>query len=658
MRNGFNANVTEPQSIEIPAVYLTSWLQRHADFNILLKNFPEYSIIEQKSIMGEWSFMKIKKGIVLLEALAVMVLTFVLSYTDAFYTLDSLMKDKIYQSPRGINNKIKIIAVDDKTLQDIGPFGTWSRQKYADVINALGDEPAVIAMDIMVFGSMDEEGDEAFIRACAEHDNVVLGSYINYNSAYKISADGKAYIDTMNIESIEQPIAWENGGCTTGFVNCSPDEDGIVRSIVLTAQAPELYGDTVFKSLASQTYSKYCEKMGISENTPRLDIRNRMWINYAGKPYDYEHIPLSAVLDGSVDPKIFKDCVVMIGAYASGLQDQYAVPVSADLMHGVEIHANILQCLIDGKYPVPADRGLASIIGALAAACIYIIARLASIKVSTPVSIASAGLYIGVGVMLNNSGTIIPLIYSPMFMILGYLVNLGRGYISEALEKKKITDAFKKYVAPQVVEELAKKGGYQIKLGGENRHIAVLFVDIRGFTPMSESLEPEQVVDILNSYLNLTTNSIFNNDGTLDKFIGDATMAVFNAPFDLDDYIFRAVKTAWDIVQGGNEIEDKFLEKYGKSVSFGVGVNCGNAVVGNIGCDFRMDYTAIGDTVNTAARLEANAKRGQVLISEYVYEEVKDRVTVEPVGEIPLKGKSKGVFVYSLTGITGTVSQE
>ena len=266
--------------------------------------------------------------------------------------------------------------------------------------------------------------------------------------------------------------------------------------------------------------------------------------------------------------------------------------------------------------------------------------------------------YIAAGVMLNGSGLTIPILYAPLFMVICYLVNLGRKYAEEAIEKRKITAAFKKYVAPQVVEEIAKSGSYHIKLGGENRHIAVLFVDIRGFTPMSESLEPEQVVDILNSYLNLTTNSIFANGGTLDKFIGDATMAVFNAPFDLDDYIFRAVKTAWDIVSGGNAIESTFMEKYGKSVSFGVGVNCGNAVVGNIGCDFRMDYTAIGDTVNTAARLESNAKRGQVLISQAVYDEVKDRITAEPIGEIPLKGKSKGVFVYSLTGITGEIKTD
>ena len=176
-------------------------------------------------------------------------------------------------------------------------------------------------------------------------------------------------------------------------------------------------------------------------------------------------------------------------------------------------------------------------------------------------------------------------------------------------------------------------------------------MDIRGFTPLSESLKPAEVVEILNEYLNLTTNAIFKNSGTLDKFIGDATMAVFNAPFDLDDYEYKAVCAAWDIVAGAKELEQKCMERFGKSVAFGVGVNCGEAVVGNIGCDFRMDYTAIGDTVNTAARLESNAKRGQVLISEHIYQRVKDRVKVQEIGEIPLKGKSQGVCVYELLGV-------
>ncbi|MBQ8167476.1 MAG: adenylate/guanylate cyclase domain-containing protein, partial [Lachnospiraceae bacterium] len=149
----------------------------------------------------------------------------------------------------------------------------------------------------------------------------------------------------------------------------------------------------------------------------------------------------------------------------------------------------------------------------------------------------------------------------------------------------------------------------------------------------------------------LTTEAIFKTNGTVDKFGGDATLAVFPSPFDLDDYEFRAVCAAMDIVEKGVALEAELLEKYGRTVGFGVGVNCGPAVVGNVGCENRMDFTAIGDTVNTAARLESNAKKGQVLISDAIYERVKDRIEVEEVGEIPLKGKSNGVFVYSVTAV-------
>jgi adenylate cyclase len=223
--------------------------------------------------------------------------------------------------------------------------------------------------------------------------------------------------------------------------------------------------------------------------------------------------------------------------------------------------------------------------------------------------------------------------------------------VLESIKKQRVINAFKKYVAPQVVDELAKKDDFSISLGGEKRHVAVLFVDIRGFTPMSEGLMPEEVVEILNEYLNLTTNAIFKNKGTLDKFIGDATMAIFNAPFDLDDYVFRAVCTAMDIAKGSNALDAKLQERFGRSVSFGIGVHCGDAVVGNIGCEHRMDFTAIGDTVNTAARLESNAARGQILISKEVYEHVKDRVDANAIGAIPLKGKRQEVFVYQLNEI-------
>ena len=540
------------------------------------------------------------------ETVVVMLAVFALCWFNVFGKFEKLLTDRLYQSPRGINNKIKIIAIDNKTLRELGAMGTWSRQVYADVINALGDYPDVIVMDLILSSKMDEKGDNALKEACEKNKNVVAGSYINYNSVMRTGNDGKMYVDNFNIEAIDRPIM--NDVCQTGFVNALPDTDGVLRSALLTCS----YQGRTQYSLSYQAYKMYCEKRGISENSPALE-NGRMNIQYAGKPGNYEIVSLSSVLSGEVDPKVFSGCIVIMGAYATGLYDQYAVPNSSELMFGCEIHANIMQSLMDGKYPTSVDRLLISLAYAFMLGVIFIVFR----KVKPGWAIALAAVLIAgftfAAVMINNSGTILP---------------------------------FKKYVAPQVVEEITKSGGYNITLGGESREVAVLFVDIRGFTPMSENLQPEQVVDILNSYLELTTNSIFNNGGTLDKFIGDATMAVFNAPFDLDDYIFKACKTALDIVAGGDAIESKFLEKYGRSV-----VNCGRAVVGNIGCSFRMDYTAIGDTVNTAARLEANAKRGQVLISEEVYDKVKDRVTVEPIGTIPLKGKSKEVFVYSLTGL-------
>ena len=192
------------------------------------------------------------------------------------------------------------------------------------------------------------------------------------------------------------------------------------------------------------------------------------------------------------------------------------------------------------------------------------------------------------------------------------------------MEKKKVEGTFKRYVAPQVVEQIMDTGMDTIELGGKNVDIAVLFVDIRGFTPLSEALKPEEVVEVLNEYFDLITGCIFKNGGTLDKYIGDAAMAIFNAPIEVEDYTYKAVLTAIDIVKGAKALEEKLFERFNKKVSFGVGVNKGEAVVGNIGTSMRMDYTAIGNTVNTAARLEANAKAGQVLISENVYNEVKD----------------------------------
>ncbi len=587
----------------------------------------------------------------IIEALAVWVIVFLMTITNVISPLDYIMKDALYQKPRGITSQIKIIGIDERTLEALGPIGTWSRQYYADLLEILNyDEaarPSVIGFDIIFSGNIDEAGDKAFADAAKKSGNIVVASQLIYEEKAENNADG---IKKYPIEAIVNPYDGLKEAAICGYTNVSQDSDSTVRRIIME----ESYDGQRLNMFSKAVYDVYCEENNITPNIIRSDKTGRTLINYSGKPGDYECISLIDVLDGKIDKRIFKNSIVLVGAYASGMQDNFNVPNGGNRqMFGVEIHANILQAYMYNRFSVNGNPYMYGIIFGFICAVLHFLFKRIKLWVSSILLIFGIVAELIVCVALNNNGTTISIIYAPVMLIISYVYCLAIGYILERLKQKKVIKAFKKYVAPEVVDEISKKGEFHITLGGENRDIAVLFVDIRGFTTMSEILEPEQVVEILNNYLELTTKCIFKNKGTLDKFVGDATMAVFNSPFDLDDYVYRAVCAAWDIVQGGIELEGKLLERFGRSVGFGVGVNCGPAVVGNIGCEFRMDFTAIGDTVNTAARLEANAKKGQVLISDVVYERVKDRILVDDVGAIPLKGKSNEVFVYSVIGLKG-----
>ena len=593
-----------------------------------------------------------KKNFVLaIEILLIGLLTFVFCYTDIFYSLDSLYKDRLYQQPRSVDPTIKIISIDEKTMEALGPFGTWPRSTYAEILDILGDYPAVVGFDIMLMGTMDEEDAAVFLNALKERDNVVLAAHLVYDTKVEMLPNGEFDVDHMHVSQVEVPYTGD--ATPIGYANTSPDSDGKIRSYLPVTQVESADGTvTEYTSLSYQIYLEYCESMNMTPISPVTDDNGVQWIYYAGKPYEYESISLIDVLEGKVDARVFTDCIVLVGAYATGLQDQFTVPNSNNQMFGVEINANLIQSFLDEQFPLPANRLGVSIIFALITMAMFMCFSKLHLKWGTVIFILAEIVTVVSGILLFTKASIsIPGFYLALMLALAYVVALAGGYLYEWAKRRKIASVFRKYVAPQVVDDIMKSGRYKVELGGESRDIAVLFVDIRGFTPLSESLKPAEVVEILNEYLNLTTNAIFKNSGTLDKFIGDATMAVFNAPFDLEDYEYRAVCAAWDIVAGAKELEQKCLERFGKSVAFGVGVNCGEAVVGNIGCDFRMDYTAIGDTVNTAARLESNAKRGQVLISEHIYQRVKDRVKVQEIGEILLKGKSQGVCVYELLGV-------
>lgn len=587
---------------------------------------------------------------ILLESIVAFLLVFILTITDLLSPLDFMFKDKIYQIPRGIDSNIKIIAIDEKTISELGQIQTWSRKQYADLVDKLNSnenmKPAIIGFDIMFTGNVDEDGDKAFAKSCEENGNVVVVNQFLYNERPEYDAKGNI---VYPIDSIVFPYEELRNVTKQGYSNVSMDSDGKVRRI----SPYTAYEDVNYYSFSKIIFDSYCESMNIeNESEFRTDKYGRTLINYSGKPGDYEAISFVDVINGTVDSAIFADSIVLVGAYATGMQDNFNVPNGYnEQMYGVEIHANIVQSYMQGRFSINANVYLVGLITALIAAVIHFVFRKNKIWLSLCILLLTIVINVLVAMWLNNQGYCISLIYLPLIMILSYVYCVAMGYIMENIKRKKVLNAFKKYVAPEVVDEIAANGNFNIKLGGENRDIAVLFVDIRGFTTMSEVLEPEQIVEILNRYLSLTTASIFKNKGTLDKFVGDATMAVFNSPFDLDDYELRAVRAAMDIVEGGAALEDELQKEFGRTVGFGVGVNVGPAVVGNVGCDFRMDFTAIGDTVNTAARLEANAKKGQVLISDVLYERIKDRIEVKEIGNIPLKGKSNGVFVYEVTKI-------
>ncbi|MCD8151954.1 MAG: adenylate/guanylate cyclase domain-containing protein [Clostridiales bacterium] len=509
-----------------------------------------------------------------------------------------------------------------------------------------GYAPRVIGFDILFVNEKSDE-DQLLVDACGKYSNIVMAGNLVFSTKIE-TTDGVSRVNSLYIDMVEMPFEGLNDSVTMGFVNTVQDTtDNAVRYSLLEVEEYQSFASAVVSVAQGDNAQKAAEYMAV-------DKHGGIYIDYTAVPGSYEILSLVDVLEGRIPAAVFEDSIVLVGAYAAGMGDSYSVPVTNGAqMYGVEIQANIVQSLLEERSLVYANSYINAAVCAVIVFLLTLLVCMIPIWGSALVTVLTLAAQYGLCFVLDERGILINMITLPLSAIAVLVWSIVSKYATEVLRRRKIMGAFQKYVAPQVVEEIAKNQDYQLKLGGEKRHIAVLFVDIRGFTPLSEALQPENVVEILNEYLGLVTDAIFQNGGTLDKFIGDAAMAVFNAPFDSDDYIYRAVCAARDIAAGSERIAATFLERFGKKVSYGIGVNCGYAVVGNIGSEFRMDYTAIGDTVNTAARLESNAKPGQILISEYVYEPLKDRMKVTEVGKIPLKGKSKEIMVYSMDEVLG-----
>lgn len=592
-----------------------------------------------------------RKRIVLL---CVCALTLLCAWLDPLAGARMRLEDALYQRPALTDPSISVIGIDEKTLDALGPFSTWSREKVAELIELMcSDElfaPAVIGIDIGYYGLTGAEADDrladAMRRANEAGTRVVLISLPTFSNVLTETESGKRVVENK-VTLYEQPYEALREHAAVGHSYVLFDSDGVVRR--------SLQSVTVDGSVVNSFSYEVARAFKPDIAPPRTDAGGQWYIPFTGRPYDYYGTKGAGssfvdVLTGAFPYQAFAGGVALIGPYAAGMGDAYFTSTSqSEQMHGVEIHANIVQALLEGRQKLALNNAYTLLITLAALIIALVCCERLDARISAPVIAVCSALCVLGGVWLYNAGYVASFFYAAAGQWLAYISHTVIGYFDERRERRRMVDLLSRYLSPQVAAEVAKTG---ISLTGEKRDIAVLFVDIRGFTTLSESMPPEEVVRFLNRYLELTTSSVFANHGTVDKFIGDATMALFNAPCDLDDYVYRAVKAACDMVEGARAIADELELGDGRRVGFGVGVNCGEAVVGNIGTSFRMDYTAIGDTVNTASRLEGQAAAGQVIVSEEVWRRLQGRVEGEYLGERQLKGKAAGFRVYSVRGVS------
>ena len=590
--------------------------------------------------------MKKKTGNLWITGILIVVL-FLVQTMGLFQTFEYRMQDSRYQTGGLVSPEVYVIGIDEETLMEYGAWQNWSREKMAEIIALLNaDEmtaPAVIGVDIGFFGSSDEETDQALADAASLIDNVVMTSYATFGTQIHTQADS-SFTTSEGIQTYEIPYDALAEHVTWGFSNVPLDEDGIVRHSLYKIPMDDDY----IYSFASEIYRKY---MGILPE--RVEYGEETgYIPFTGYPYDYygtatAGISFSRVLSGEIPAEAFAGTIVLIGPYSAGMMDSYYTAIQHDVpMYGVEVHANVLQALLEENEKGEVD--LTTALGITAAMIVVVLLGWATKKVSLATLVTAAaigGYWFATGKAYEN-GYVLPILYPIFAAAIVFIGQVAIQYVSERKAKKQIQTVFGRYVSDSVVSNIVKGGEDALKLGGQKRDIAVLFVDVRGFTPLSEGLDPTEVVEILNKYLERTTKAVFDHGGTVDKFIGDATMAIFNAPLDLDDYLLNAVRTGLDMAAASNELAPEMEAKSGRKVGLGIGINCGEAVVGNIGTSKRMEYTAIGNTVNIAARLEGKAKAGEVIISPYVYERIKDRVEVTSMGLQTLKGISEPVELY------------
>ena len=565
--------------------------------------------------------------------------------------------DTLITSKAPTQNNIYTVNIDEATLDRYGQW-PFKRDQYANLIGELYAHNAGLVVWNIMMPERDRLGGDAALASTIKDKPVILTNMpamTNKNQAHK---PGSAVIGSDNLGTIiNYPglIAnipeLENAAAGVGIANTLPEIDGVNRRLPLfVGSSGNLYpsvslevlrllaGDSTFQVKLN---SNGVEKMRMpSFNVIDTDSLGRIWIDLSQRSNAVSAVKL---------PADFNKGIVIVGTTAAGISNP--VPTALGAVYPQDIQAAVIGTLSNGiniQRPDWADG--AEILGLILLSILSILLTRWTYGF-IPVIAILCGVYFGSGYIFQGHSFLLDASFPIIGLVLVYVHSYTVKFLSELKQKLQIKKQFGTYLSPAMVERL-QKNPELLRLGGETRELSIMFTDVRGFTTISEhyGTDVQGLTQIMNRYMTAMTTKIIDNNGTLDKYIGDAQMAFWNAPLDDKDHAINAVRTGLQMLGDLNEFNEEIAKENIPAFGMGLGINTGSVVVGNMGSRQRFDYTCLGDSVNLASRLEGQSKNYGVLmiLGQRTAELVKDTYSVVELDTIAVKGKTEGVRIYTV----------
>src|SRR6056300_950949 len=568
------------------------------------------------------------------------------------------------QNPE-ISQDIAIVTIDEKAIEKYGQW-PWKRDVLADVILELRKQGAGVIVLPSLFSEPDRLGGDEYFGQVLNDNFVVIaqtGSHQTQQNGYP-----------RGVAKIGNPLEWlfewpgmvgpipeiGDNAAGVGTTNVSPEIDGVVRRMPLLMKIgndvyPNIAIEVIRTATGDPSYQVKADAGGIIAMrvpgfaTINTDGNARIWLTWNK---EYQTISLAEAGPGAFDE--LKGKTVIIAITAEGLGGVIATPTGSN--YDYVAVASTLQTVIDGVNIERGDFLLELAVAFLVGTCIIVLTRFTPYYVVGLIMVAFSAAAVYSTIHFFGKNQLVDVTWILVTILFVGLHSIFNRFILEFRLKQQIRKQFESYLDPRQVAILQKDPS-KLKLGGERREMSFLFMDIVGFTPISEYYknndDPEGLVGVINDYLNRMSKIVMNNGGTIDKYMGDCIMAFWNAPLDCPNHAEMAVKTSIECVKETAKLKQEFKDKGLPEINIGSGVNTGTCIVGNMGSDMRFDYSVIGDAVNLAARLEAatrnyKEKDGNIvatLYSSYTMDQLKDIESVE-VDKIKVKGKEELITIY------------